>query len=38
MTFDIVIPNAYSRDYSDQVILQKDKLWQLGKSLLYLEI
>ncbi|MDH3854350.1 MAG: hypothetical protein OES23_07835, partial [Nitrosopumilus sp.] len=33
MTFDVIIPNAYSLSYSEQVSNQKNNMWYLGKNL-----
>ena len=33
LTWDMIIPNAYSLSYNEQVLLQKDNLWSLGKNL-----
>ena len=33
LTFDVIIPNAYSLSYSEQVSDQKNNIWHLGKNL-----
>jgi len=33
LTFDVIIPNAYSLSYSEQVSDQKNNMWHLGKNL-----
>jgi len=33
LTFDVIIPNAYSLSYNDLVSDQKNNMWQLGKNL-----
>jgi len=33
LTFDVIIPNAYSLSYNDQVSNQKNNMWELGKNL-----
>ncbi|MGI9567822.1 MAG: hypothetical protein ACR2LL_12530 [Nitrosopumilus sp.] len=33
VTFSVMIPNVYSLDYNDQVLIQQDHLWHLGKNL-----
>ena len=33
LTFDVVIPNACSLSYNEQVASQKNNMWQLGKNL-----
>ena len=33
LTFDVVVPNAYSLSYNEQVSNQKNNMWQLGKNL-----
>ncbi len=33
MAFDVTIPNAHSVSYNEQVTIQKNNMWQLGKNL-----
>jgi len=33
LTFDVIIPNAYSLSYNEQVSDQKNNMWHLGKNL-----
>lgn len=33
LAFDVTIPNTHSVSYNEQVVIQKNNMWQMGKNL-----